>query len=97
MWTYAFTFYLEKSNYCDIFEGMQDYLNETVEALSRIFEDVGVEKKKKQSEENIMQALTKKKSKIVHLSALIAKRQRLLVECANHGISDGSLIFKEIK
>ncbi|QRG36796.1 hypothetical protein FDK38_001153 [Candidozyma auris] len=97
MWTYAFTFYLEKSNYCDIFEGMQDYLNETVEALSRIFEDVGVEKKKKQSEENIMQALTKKKSKIVHLSALIAKRQRLLVECANHGISDGSLIFTEIK
>ncbi|PVH19525.1 hypothetical protein CXQ85_003371 [Candidozyma haemuli] len=95
MWTYAFMFYLDKSNYCDILEGMQDYLNETVEALSRIFEDVGAEKKKK-SEENIMQALTNKRVKIVHLSSLVSKRQRLLVECANHGIEEGSLIFKEI-
>lgn len=92
MWTYAFMFYLNKGNYCEILEGMQDYLNETVEALSKIFEDVGSQKKKK-SEENIVQALTKKKSKIIHLSSLVVKRQKLLIESAKHGINEGSLTF----
>ncbi|QWU86732.1 hypothetical protein CA3LBN_000950 [Candidozyma haemuli] len=87
MWSYAFMFYLDKSNYCDILEGMQDYLNDSVESLSKIFEDVGAEKKKK-SEENIMMALTKKRTKIVHLSSLVLKRQRLLIECAGQGLDD---------
>lgn len=94
MWSYAFMFYLDKSNYCDILEGMQDYLNDSVESLSKIFEDVGAEKKKK-SEENIMIALTKKRTKIVHLSSLVSKRQRLLIECAGQGLDDKSLIFKD--
>lgn len=94
MWSYAFMFYLDKSNYCDILEGMQDYLNDSVESLSKIFEDVGAEKKKK-SEENIMMALTKKRTKIVHLSSLVSKRQRLLIECAGQGLDDKSLIFRD--
>lgn len=94
MWSYAFMFYLDKSNYCDILEGMQDYLNDSVESLSKIFEDVGAEKKKK-SEENIMKALTKKRTNIVHLSSLVSKRQRVLVECASQGLEDRSLIFRD--
>lgn len=89
-WTYCFAFYLSKTNFSEIFEQMQDYLNKTVEDLSLIFEEVNSKKHKTQSSMIIM----KHKQEIVNLSNLVIKRQKLLIECAYSGLNQGHLVFE---
>ena len=89
-WTYCFAFYLSKTNFSEIFEQMQDYLNKTVEDLSLIFEEVNSKKHKTQSSMIIM----KHKQEIVNLSNLVTKRQKLLIECAYSGLNQGHLVFE---
>lgn len=91
MWTYAFAFYLEKTNFSEIFEGMQDFLNKTVEDLSRLFEDIN----EVQKNGDAVMKITKRKSEIVNLAALVARRQQLLVECAHSGIQQNTLQFAD--
>lgn len=91
MWTYAFAFYLERSNFAEIFEGMQDYLTKTVEDLSSLFEELdGV------SSDDAVRRITKRKADIVNLSALVTRRQHLLIECAHSGLLQGRLKFRDI-
>lgn len=91
MWTYAFAFYLEKSNFAEIFEGMQDFLTKTVEDLSSLFEELdGV------NGSEAVSRITKRKSDIVNLSALVTRRQHLLLECAHTGLLQGQLAFREL-
>lgn len=91
MWTYAFAFYLERSNFAEIFEGMQDYLTKTVEDLSSLFEELdGV------SSDDAVKRITKRKADIVNLSALVTRRQHLLIECAHSGLLQGTLKFRDI-
>lgn len=91
MWTYAFAFYLERSNFAEIFEGMQDYLTKTVEDLSSLFEELdGV------SSEDAVKRITKRKADIINLSSLVTRRQHLLIECAHSGLLQGTLRFRDI-
>lgn len=89
-WTYCFAFYLAKTNFSEIFEQMQDYLNKTVEDLSLIFEEVNSKRHKTQNSMIIM----KHKQEIINLSNLVAKRQKLLIECAYSGLTQGYLKFE---
>lgn len=89
-WTYCFAFYLAKTNFSEIFEQMQDYLNKTVEDLSLIFEEVNSKRHKTQNSMIIM----KHKQEIINLSNLVAKRQKLLIECAYSGLNQGHLVFE---
>lgn len=91
-WTYCFAFYLKKTNFSEIFEQMQDYLNKTVEDLSLIFEEVNSKKHKTQNSMIIM----KHKQDIINLSNLVAKRQKLLIECAYSGLHQGHLVFETV-
>lgn len=88
-WTYCFAFYAQKSNYSEIFEGMQDFLSRTVEDLSKIFEDIN--SKKNHSVSTTL--ISNKKQEIINLSNLVLKRQRLLVECARTGLVQNMLQF----
>lgn len=91
-WTYCFAFYLSKTNFSEIFEQMQDYLNKTVEDLSLIFEEVNSKRHKTQNSMIIM----KHKQQIVNLSNLVIKRQKLLIECAYSGLNQGHLVFEVV-
>lgn len=91
MWTYAFAFYLERSNFAEIFEGMQDYLTKTVEDLSRLFEELD-----EVSSDDAVKRITKRKTDIVNLSALVTRRQHLLIECAHSGLLQETLKFRDI-
>lgn len=88
-WTYCFAFYLAKSNFAEIFEQMQDYLNKVVEDLSLIFEELNNKKNKNNSD-----IIIKRKKEIINLSDLIVKRQNLLIECAQSGLNQGLLYFE---
>lgn len=96
MWTYAFSFYMAKSNFADMFAGMQDYLTKTVEDLSGLFEDVNKGDMTSKKKEAVMLKLTRKKSAIVSLSALVSKRQRLLIEYVASCLDLNSLKFNDL-
>lgn len=89
MWTYAFVFYLNKSNFAEIFEGMQDYLNKTVEDLSRLFENIKV----LDAPEKTAARIVLKKTDIIALASLVTRRRELLIECAHTGLQLGALLF----
>lgn len=91
MWTYAFAFYLKSNNHSMIFEGMQDYLNKTVEDLSRLFEEINGA-----NTESAVKRITKRKTEIVNLAALVTRRQQLLIECAHSGVEQKMLEFSNI-
>lgn len=89
MWTYAFAFYLKKTNLSEIFEGMQDYLNKTVEDLLKLFEEIKVA----DSPVKTAMKITSKKAEIVNLASLVTRRRELLIESAYNGIQLGMLQF----
>lgn len=89
MWTYAFAFQLEATNYAQIFEQMQDYLNKTVEDLSSLFEQITVAK----TAELTAKMITSRKAEIVDLAALVTRRKFKLINCADNGIQRGWLQF----
>mgnify|MGYP007102524870 FL=1 len=89
MWTYAFAFYLNKSNFSEIFEGMQDYLNKAVEDLSRLFEEIQV----LDAPQKTAAKISLKKADIMGLAALVSRRRDLLMECAQTGIQQSTLLF----
>ncbi|KAL7665881.1 RBR-type E3 ubiquitin transferase [[Candida] zeylanoides] len=86
-WTYAFAFYLSQSNFFEIFEQMQDYLNKTVEDLSKIFEQIN----DKRNRDNSSKLIMKHKQEIINLSNMVGQRQEKLVECAFSGLTSGLL------
>lgn len=86
MWTYAFAFYLRSTNFSSIFEGMQDYLNKTVEDLSQCFEQIN-----SAINNDAVKKIMKRKTEIVNLAALVQRRQNLLIECAYSGLQQGTL------
>lgn len=86
-WTYCFSYYLENTNYAEVFEQLQEYLNKVVEDLSQIFEQIISKKNKNKSTEIIM----REKQNIINLSSLVIKRQKTLIECASSGLKDGLL------
>lgn len=88
-WTYCFVFYLRSTNFSEIFEQMQDFLNKTVEDLSKIFEELNAKKNRNSS----TQIITDHKQEIINLSQLVVKRQLLLIECAQRGLEQGLLQF----
>lgn len=90
-WTYCFAFYLDKSNFSEIFESMQDYLNKTVEDLSKIFEEINA--KKNNTSSKTYHLITHYRSEIISLSSLVIKRQKLLIEFAQSGLEMGQLKF----
>ncbi|KAK6199559.1 uncharacterized protein RJT21DRAFT_121936 [Scheffersomyces amazonensis] len=74
-WTYCFAYYLSKSNFAQIFESNQDFLNKTVEDLSELFEKLI----SKDNKDNVVDIILKEKNKIINLSELIMTRKRTLV------------------
>lgn len=87
-WTYTFAFYLGDSNFLTIFEENQNYLNNTVEGLSEIFERI-----LKEGKYNNIETLLKNKNKIIGLSDLITSRQRTLISSAEYYLNQGLLSF----
>lgn len=93
-WTYVFAFYLNESNFSEIFEANQNYLNKAVEDLSEIFENIlrkRLRKNTDSSEEAVY--LVKKRSLIIELADLIASRQRALIDSAEYYLKEGLLSF----
>ncbi|ODV69286.1 hypothetical protein HYPBUDRAFT_103016 [Hyphopichia burtonii NRRL Y-1933] len=90
-WTYCFAFYLENTNFSEIFESMQDFLNSTVEELSKIFEEINAKKNNTNSKN--YEVITKYRNEIMSLSKLISQRQRMLIDCAQTGLQQGLLKF----
>ena len=88
-WTYAFAYYLSKSNFSDIFEFNQDFLNRTVEDLSEIFEKI-MDKRNK----NKVGTILKNKAKIINLSELVNARRTTLIESAEENLQKGLLSFQ---
>ncbi|OBA23303.1 hypothetical protein METBIDRAFT_63778 [Metschnikowia bicuspidata var. bicuspidata NRRL YB-4993] len=89
MWTYVFAFYLKKSNFSIIFEGMQDFLNKTVEDLSQLFEEIKV----LDSPRKTAARITLKRAEIMSLASLVMRRRNMLIECAHTGLQQGTLQF----
>ncbi|KAK6453973.1 uncharacterized protein RJT20DRAFT_137455 [Scheffersomyces xylosifermentans] len=87
-WTYCFAYYLADSNFSEIFESNQDYLNKTVEDLSEIFESI-VSKKNT----NKVGTILKNKNKIINLSDLISSRRKTLISSAEVNLKEGLLSF----
>ncbi|KAL6450874.1 dbl4 E3 ubiquitin-protein ligase dbl4 [Candida maltosa Xu316] len=88
-WTYCFAYYLKKSNFSQIFETNQDFLNQTVEDLSEIFEKI-MDKKNK----NKVDTIIKNKVKIINLSELVSSRQKTLIKSAEENLQHGLLSFE---
>lgn len=93
MWTYAFAFYLKKTNLSEIFEGMQDYLNKTVEDLSMMFAKINKMKKN----DAFVKKITDQKLEILNVASLVKRRQQLLVECAHSELKLGNLQLGALK
>lgn len=81
-WAYCFEFYLNTSNYADVFEQMQEYLNRVVEDLSKIFEELNLRRNQDKSTQLIM----KNKQDIINYTNLVIKRQKALIDCAESGL-----------
>lgn len=78
-----------KSNFSDIFEFNQDFLNRTVEDLSEIFEKI-MDKRNK----NKVGTILKNKAKIINLSELVNARRTTLIESAEENLQKGLLSFQ---
>ncbi|ODV77871.1 uncharacterized protein CANTADRAFT_96545 [Suhomyces tanzawaensis NRRL Y-17324] len=90
-WTYCFAYYLMDSNFQEIFESNQDYLNRTVEDLSEIFEKITTTSTKGDSD--IVKLIMKNKTKIINLSNTISLRQKTLIDGAYHNLKEGLMKF----
>ncbi|CAI5757245.1 unnamed protein product [Candida verbasci] len=88
-WTYCFAFYLASSNFSQIFETNQDYLNKSVEDLSEVFEKI-MDKKN----DDKVGTILKNKIKIINLSELILRRQKTLIKSAEENLLNGLLKFE---
>lgn len=91
MWSYAFAFYLQSNNFSTIFESMQDFLSDTVEKLSQIFEDLKLRKPSIKSRDLIVQ----KRERFLNLTSLVLQRRRMLIEAAQAGLESGDLILSQ--
>lgn len=91
MWSYAFAFFLQVNNFSTIFESMQDFLNDTVEKLSQIFEQLKLMQPSKDSKKLI----SEKREKFMDLTALVLQRRRMLIECADAGLASGDLLLTQ--
>ena len=87
-WTYCFAFYLESSNFGDIFEDNQNYLNQTVEELSAVFQQINSSKN-----EDKLAIILKEQKKIINLSSLIRTRQKRLIEGCNENLINDLIKF----
>lgn len=92
MWSYAFAFFLQVNNFSTIFESMQDFLNDTVEKLSQIFEQLKMMQPSKDSK----QLIAEKREKFIDLTALVLQRRRMLIECADSGLASGDLLLTPV-
>lgn len=88
-WTYCFAYYLAKSNFSQIFESNQDFLNRTVEDLSEIFESI-MDKKNL----NKVDTIIKNKTKIINLSESVKSIQKTLIKSAQENLLNGWLSFE---
>ncbi|KAI5961415.1 uncharacterized protein KGF55_004038 [Candida pseudojiufengensis] len=88
-WTYCFAFYLNKSNFSQIFETNQDFLNKTVEDLSEIFEKIIAINKP-----NKVGTILENKIKIINLAELVNQRRKTLIKSAEENLKDGLLSFE---
>lgn len=88
-WTYCFAYYLGVSNFSKIFEENQNYLNQTVELLSEIFETI-TDKKNTTKIETIQT----KKAEIVNLTNTIIHRQKALILGCNDTLKEGLIYFQ---
>lgn len=88
-WTYCFAYYLAKSNFSQIFESNQDFLNRTVEDLSEIFESI-MDKKNL----NKVDTIIKNKTKIINLSESVKSIQKTLIKSAQENLLNGWLNFE---
>lgn len=88
-WTYCFGYYLGENNFTKIFEGNQNLLNETVEGLSKIFEEINDKKNL-----NKMQTIVKRKSDIINLTKTIHTRRKLLFTGCNADLKSNLLKFE---
>ncbi|KAI5954655.1 hypothetical protein KGF54_002431 [Candida jiufengensis] len=87
-WTYCFAFYLDKSNFSQIFETNQDFLNKTVEDLSEIFEKIiAINKPDK------VGTILENKIKIINLAELVNQRRKTLIKSAEENLLHGLLSF----
>lgn len=89
MWSYAFAFFLQSNNFSTIFESMQDFLTDTVEKLSQIFEQLKLMQPSKDSKKLIVE----KREKFIDLTALVLQRRRMLIECAQAGLASRNLVL----
>lgn len=90
-WTYVFAFYLEPTNFSEIFEQTQDYLNSCVEKLSKFFDDLNRIKDPHEAH----RAILKGRSNVTSLTAKVLQRRKLMVEAAHSGLDLGHLRFKK--
>ncbi|CUM68176.1 uncharacterized protein PRCAT00005894001 [Priceomyces carsonii] len=88
-WTYCFAFYLGNSNFSEIFEQNQEFLNKSVEDLSEIFETINHKKNK-----NKIEILQQYKPKMINLSKLVSLRQQTLIDGAECELNQGLLYFE---
>ncbi|KAG2735682.1 hypothetical protein G9P44_001896 [Scheffersomyces stipitis] len=88
-WTYCFAYYLADSNFSEIFESNQDYLNKTVEDLSGIFQNM-LDKHNK----NKVASILKHRSQIINLSELITSRRKMLISGAEMNLKEHLLRFE---
>ncbi|KAG7662164.1 uncharacterized protein J8A68_004292 [[Candida] subhashii] len=88
-WTYCFAFYLSSTNFSEIFETNQDFLNKSVEDLSEIFEQI-MDKKNV----NKVDTILKNKLKIRNLSELVSARQKTLIRSAEDNLKSKLLKFE---
>lgn len=88
-WTYCFAYYLGNSNFGQIFEENQNYLNQTVELLSEIFETITSKKNT-----NKIETIQTKKTDIVNLTHTIMHRQNALIQGCNDTLKEGLIYFE---
>lgn len=89
-WSYCFKFYLKSSKLAEIFEQNQVYLSNSVELLSKIFEEINDKKNK----DNSTQLIMNNKTKIIHLSSLLNKQRFALIDTAAYGLKEHRLEFE---
>ncbi|CCE45056.1 uncharacterized protein CPAR2_700600 [Candida parapsilosis] len=82
-WTYCFAFYLAKSNFSQIFETNQDFLNKTVEDLSEVFEKIiAIDKPDK------VETILERKKDIINLAEFVNLRRKTLVKSAEENLKE---------
>ncbi|CAK9436782.1 uncharacterized protein LODBEIA_P13040 [Lodderomyces beijingensis] len=89
-WTYCFAFYLHKSNFAEIFETNQDFLNKTVEDLSEVFEEIIAIDKAHE-----VGRILERKFKIIALGELVKSRRRTLIKSAEENLVGKLLKFDD--